>query len=223
MKRTRLIRKMSTTAFSNMCAIINANEGQTPALQPREPTVHPDSGMPEDQRTEAAVQHRQVPVTRKKMPEHQKAEATSQPRRMNEGPKRASVTVSGERRGGMPKYGQALTARNSREETGLQRKRHKQDGPRQHISSQPTQPSRKKKKGPDRASLTGKGEVGEAATGQPRGAGSNRPETAGRRPVVSSNAPSGTALPRGRRCQSPRRQWFQPSPGGRMRVPSGPA
>jgi hypothetical protein len=109
MKRTRLIKKMSTTAFSNMCAIINANEGQTPALQPREPTVHPDIGTPEDQRTEAAAQHRQLPVTRKKMPEHQKAESTSQPRRMNEGPKRASVTVSGERRGGMPRYGQALT------------------------------------------------------------------------------------------------------------------
>jgi hypothetical protein len=137
---------------------------------------------PEEQRAEAAAQHRQVPVTRKKMPEHQKAEATTQPRRRNEGPKRASVTGSGERRGRMPKYGQALTARNSREETGSQRKHHKRDGPRQHISSQPTQPSRKKKKGPERASLTGKGGSGGGSNGpakrsRKQPAGNSRRET----------------------------------------------
>jgi hypothetical protein len=94
------------------------------------------------------------------MPEGQKAEATAQPGRKKEGPKRASLTGSGEANGRTDKRSQAQMARNSQEGTGHQMKRLKRNSPGQHISSQPTQPSRERKEGPTRASLTGKGKSG---------------------------------------------------------------
>jgi hypothetical protein len=123
---------------------------QTPPQQQRKPTAQPTG---------------EGPATRKKMPEHQKAEATAQPRRKNDGPKRASGTGAGARRGRTPEHSQAIMARNSREGTGPKRKHLRRDGPRRHISSRPTQPSREKKKGPKRASLTGKGEGGGDSNG----------------------------------------------------------
>jgi hypothetical protein len=118
---------------------------QAPSHQPRQPTTQPAS---------------QFPASNKRIPEGHKAESTAQSRRKKEGPKRASLTGSGEAKGRTAKRSQTQIAGNSQRETSHQRKRLKRNCPRQHISSRPTQPSRKKREGPKRASLTGKGEEG---------------------------------------------------------------
>jgi hypothetical protein len=226
LKRIKHVHKMSVTAFlhktvaamtdgqmSSMAESSRSGE-QTPPQQPREPTAQPAS---------------QFPARNKKMPEWQKAEATAQPRRKKEGPKRASLTGSGEANGRTAKRSQAQMARNSREGTGHQRKRCKRNGPRQHISSQPTQPSRERKEGPKRASLTGKGKGGgdsnapaKSSRKQPAGSSRSGEQTPPQQPREPTAQPA-SQFPATNKKMPEHQKAAEERPATSSRAPSGTA
>jgi hypothetical protein len=201
---------------------LSISGAQTPSHQPRQPAKQPAS---------------QYPVSNKRNPEVHQAESTAQPsRQKKEGSKRASLTGTGPAKGRTAKRSRTQAAGNSQRETSHQRKRLKQNCPRQHRISRPmrrrllsaierqpatqpdsqfpasnkrnpeghqaestVQPSRQKKEGSKRASLTGTGEDGgdsntpakgrTAKRSRTQAAGNSQRETSNQRKGLKQNCP----------------------------------